>query len=190
MKYWSKPIPSYVAAVHCFLGQRSSETRKLIFSAVFGAIAAILIAMGGYMPGMGGLIGMAGAFPIILSTMISLRYGIMAYVLTIFLLLVLQPAEMLLFPFTTGLLGLVLGLSFCVMKKVFQLYITGMITLSGGIFVLLYGFQFPILGSSISSAIQYQNVLFIAVFSFFYSGLIVEVSLIGLKKLKGATARW
>jgi hypothetical protein len=185
-----KPIPNYVATVRCFLVQRPSDTRKLIFTSIFGAVAAILIAMGGFIPGMGGLIGMAGSFPIILATMISLRHGLMAYVLTFLLLLVLQPAEMLLFPFTTGLLGLALGFSFCVLKRVFHLYLVGMATLSGGISILLFGFQFPILGAAFSSTFPYQNALFIAGFSFFYSGVIVEASLIGFKKLKGAASWW
>lgn len=64
------------------------------------------------MPGIGFLISFLATLPIFLATCFSIRQGILSYTLTIFLLFIIQPSELIIFPFTTGLLGIAMGVAF------------------------------------------------------------------------------
>lgn len=85
---------------------------KLILVSIFACIAAILQAAGGFLPGIGYLLSPLATAPILLCSMFSIPLGIMSYFLTFMLLFILQPTELIVFPFTTGLLGLGIGVSF------------------------------------------------------------------------------
>lgn len=64
------------------------------------------------MPGIGYLISFLATLPIFLVTSLSIRQGILSYILTILLLFIIQPSELIIFPFTTGLLGIAIGVAF------------------------------------------------------------------------------
>jgi len=80
-----------------------------MFTAMLAALTVVLQAAGGALPGIGYFFSPFASVPILLGTLISFRAGVSTYSLTIFLLLLIQPSELVIFPFTTGLLGLGLG---------------------------------------------------------------------------------
>ncbi|GLB61843.1 hypothetical protein NCCP133_39720 [Cytobacillus sp. NCCP-133] len=79
-------------------------------------MAAILQAAGGYFPGIGYFFSPLATAPVLLCSMFSIPFGAMSYFLTMMLLFILQPTELIVFPFTTGLLGLGIGASFSFFK--------------------------------------------------------------------------
>src|SRR5690606_21054319 len=93
------------------------RTRKLILASIFACLAAIFQSAGGYLPGIGYLISPLATAPILLCSLLSIPYGFMSYLLTIMLLVILQPTELIIFPFTTGILGLGIGASFHFFRK-------------------------------------------------------------------------
>ena len=93
------------------------KAMKLSLIAIFSSTAAILQSFGGYLPGIGFFISPLATAPILLCTMFSLPFGIMSYLLTIMLLFILEPTELIIFPFTTGILGLGIGAAFHFFRK-------------------------------------------------------------------------
>lgn len=107
----------------------------------------------------------------------------MSYVLTNMLLIIIEPTELFIFPFTTGLLALGIGLAFHFINKRIYLIASGAIYLTLGIMSLLYIFQFPILGPVASHSFSFLTTGMIFLFSILYSWLWVELSLIIMKRL-------
>lgn len=157
---------------------------KLILASIFACIAAILQSAGGFIPGMGYLISPIATAPILLCTMISISYGVKSYFMTIMLLLILQPTELIVFPFTTGLLGLSIGVSFSFFRQRLSIIATGTILLMVGIMSLLSIFHFPILGPAVSNSISIVTTIWISLFVFLYSWLWVEIALIIFRRVK------
>src|SRR5690606_36472781 len=117
--------------------------------AFFGAIAALFQSAGGFLPGSGYLISPFSTAPIVLSTLHSLRSGLTVYALSILLLLLIQPSELIVFPFTTGLLGLALGFSMTHFKNRIQVILFSSVALWVGFSLVVYAFRFPLLGPSV-----------------------------------------
>jgi hypothetical protein len=153
-----------------------SATLKLVFGSLLGAIAALLQAAGLF-SGIGYVFSMLATGPIILATIMSIRVGLLTYVLTALLLLIIQPTEVLVFLFTTGILGIGLGIGFKLLKR--RLFVTaaGALTLALGIAVLLYLFQFPILGPSLIGELNMSVTAGILAFCLLYSWVWMRVSL-------------
>ncbi|WP_067724555.1 hypothetical protein [Oceanobacillus damuensis] len=161
------------------------KVRKLLIVSIFACIAAILQASGGFLPGIGYLISPLATAPILLCSMFSIRFGVMTYFLTIMLLFILQPTELIIFPFTTGLLGLGIGAAFSIFRKRISMTASGAIVLMLGIIILLYIFRFPVLGPVASDySFSFLTIGGIALFAFLYSWLWVEVALIIFKRIK------
>ncbi len=154
---------------------------KLILVSIFSCIAAILQAAG-VLPGIGYFISPLATAPILLCSMFSIPLGAMSYFLTIMLLFILQPTELIVFPFTTGLLGLGIGVSFCLFKKRLSIIATGAILLMLGIISLIFIFHFPVLGPAVS--VSFSFLIFGFLFAIIYSWLWVEIALIIFKRLK------
>lgn len=114
--------------------------------------------------------------------MFSIPFGVMSYFLTIMLLFILQPTELIVFPFTTGLLGLGIGASFYFFRKRLSIIATGAILLMLGIMSLIFIFHFPVLGPAVSVSFSFLTTGFL--FAFIYSWLWVEIALIIFKRLK------
>ncbi|MFK2825973.1 hypothetical protein QYG89_09895 [Bacillus sp. B190/17] len=163
---------------------RLSRTKHLVLGAVFASLAALFQAAGGMLPIIGYLISPLATAPLLLCSMLSIGLGCIAYLLANLLLLILQPSELIVFPFTTGLLGLGIGASFYFFKKRLSIIISGASLLTAGIAILLYGFKFPVLGPSVSGTFSYPVFGCIFLFSFFYSWIWVEAGLLYLKRLK------
>ncbi len=154
---------------------------KLILVSIFACIAAILQAAG-VLPGIGYFISPLATAPILLCSMFSIPLGAMSYFLTIMLLFILQPTELIVFPFTTGLLGLGIGVSFCLFKKRLSIIANGAILLMLGIISLIFIFHFPVLGPAV--AVSFSFLIFGFLFAIIYSWLWVEIALIIFKRLK------
>lgn len=181
--YFFKPISDEVRLYQIIFNKRK-KTMKLILGSFFACIAAILQAAGGFLPGIGYFISPLATAPILLCSMLSIQFGVMSYFLTIMLLFILQPTELIIFPFTTGLLGLGIGASFYFFKKRLGIIATGTILLMLGIMSLIFIFRFPILGPAVSDSFSLLIAICIFSFAFLYSWLWVEIALIIFKRVK------
>lgn len=160
-----------------------SKTMKLVLVSIFACMAAILQSAGGFLPGVGYLISPLATAPILLSWFFSIPFGVMANIVTILLLVVIQPTELIIFPFTTGLLALGIGAAFHFLKVRLSIIVAGAFALTLGIVTVLYIFQFPILGPVASNSFSLLTTGSILLFSLFYSWLWVEISLKIIKRL-------
>ncbi|WP_239984611.1 hypothetical protein [Lentibacillus sediminis] len=157
---------------------------KLILVSIFACFAAVFQSAGGFLPGIGYFLSPLATAPILLCAMFSIPFGVMAYFLTMMLLFILQPTELIIFPFTTGLLGLGIGASFSFFRKRISIIAAGAIVLVLGIMSLLYIFHFPILGPVVSGSFSFLAAGSIFLFTFLYSWLWVEISFILFHRLK------
>lgn len=181
--YFFKPIPEEVYLFQNIFS-KYKKTMKLILVSIFTCIAAILQAAGGLLPGIGYFLSPLATAPILLCSMFSIPFGVMSYSLTIMLLLILQPSELIIFPFTTGLLGLGIGASFSFFRKRISIIAAGAILLMLGIMGLVFIFHFPVLGPAVSDSFSFLIAGGIFLFVFLYCWLWVEIALIIIKRLK------
>lgn len=181
--YFLNPISDEVRLSQSIFNKHN-KTMKLILGAIFACIAAILQAAGGFFPGLGYFISPLATAPILLCSMFSIPFGVMSYFLTIMLLFILQPSELIVFPFTTGLLGLGIGASFYFFRKRIGIIATGAILLILGIMSLLFIFHFPVLGPTVSDSFSFPTTGIIFLFAFLYSWLWVEIALIIFNRLR------
>lgn len=180
--YFLKAIPIHSIEIHQFC-TKWSPVKKMMFGSLMAALAAILQAAGGLVPGIGFFISPFATAPILLITIISSRTGIWTYLLTIGLLLLIEPSELMIFPFTTGLLGLGLGLTFCLFNKRLLILLTNGCLLMIGICIPLYVLGFPVFGPTFSASINLPVLLMIFGFSTGYSWLWVEFGFYFLSKI-------
>jgi hypothetical protein len=159
-----------------------SKTAKLVAGSLLGGMAAILQSAGIF-TGVGYIFSMLTTLPIVISTIFSVRIGLMTYGVTVFLLALFQPSELIVFPFTTGLLGIGLGIGLRFLKKSIPVTLFAGICLSFGIFLLLYVFRFPVLGPSIKPDFNMKVILGIIGFSLVYSWIWMRISIMGIKIL-------
>lgn len=160
------------------------KTKRLIIGSFLACMAAIFQVAGGILPGIGYFISPFATLPILICTMFSFSVGFMSYFLTNLLLFILQPSELMVFPFTTGLLGIGIGAGFSFLKKRVSIISVGAILLTLGMISLLYVFDFPVLGPIGSNSFSILTTGSILFFSFLYSCVWVEISFIVFKRLK------
>ncbi|MFA5535785.1 MAG: hypothetical protein WDA53_01275 [Bacillota bacterium] len=160
-----------------------SPTKKLVSTAMLAIIAAILQSAGGWIPGAGFLISPFATIPILFAAIISLKNGFFAYLSAIFLLVLFEPGELFIFPFTTGLLGLSIGWRLSVSDKPLAITLISGIILFIGICIPLYGLGFPVLGPAILPTPQLKTVITIFGFSLLYSWLWLVLSRYLLRRL-------
>jgi len=181
--YHFKPVSNEVR-----LAQKTfktyKKTKKLILGAIFACIAAVLQSADGFIPGIGYLLSPLATAPIQLYSMLSTPFGILAYFQTILLLFILQPTELIVFPFTTGLLGLGIGAAFYFFKHRLSIIAAGTLSLMLGISTLLFLLHYPILGPAFSNSLSYLTIGLIFFCCFLYSWIWVEIALIIFKRLK------
>lgn len=160
--------------------KRYTNTTKLVLGSIFAAFAALFQSAGIFV-GFGYVFSILSTLPIVLSTMISFRIGFMSYLTATLLLIIIQPSEVIIFSFTTGLLGLCLGLAFKWWRSWIVISLFSGIGLTAGIIVVLYVIQFPILGPNVSNVFEFNAFFFIFLFSLFYSSIWMILS----KKIAG-----
>ena len=107
--------------------RKHSKMKRLVLGSFLACLAAIFQATGGFLPGIGYFISPFATLPILICTMFSLPIGVMTYFITILLLFILQPSELIVFPFTTGLLGMGIGAAFSLFKRRLSLISVGAI---------------------------------------------------------------
>jgi hypothetical protein len=176
-------LPSYPNDIHQFFS-RWTPLKKLMFAALLAAIAAVFQSFGGLLPAIGYLLSPFSTLPIMLAMLASFRSGVLTYILTICLLLVMEPSELVIFPFTTGLLGLGLGWTFLSIKHPLGIVITNGALLCIGICIPLYGFGFPIFGSYVSPSFTLIPIVVLSAFSLLYSWIWFKFGLFILRKIK------
>lgn len=182
LNYWTKPLPQ-IESDNIFSRIGANKTKTLVTIAFFSALTGLLQSMGGFLPGTGYLISPFSTAPIVLSTLISLRSGLTAYTLSILLLFLIQPSELIVFPFATGLLGLVLGFSLSNFKNRIQVIVFSAAVLWVGVSLVIYAFRFPLLGPSVPINFQIDISVYVFLFSLLYSGIWTEISLRILARL-------
>ena len=165
-----------------------SKNMKLVVGSLLSTIAAIFQSAG-LIGGIGYAFSIMATGPIVLATVISIRFGLLSYVVTTVLLMMIQPSEVLVFMFTTGLLGIALGMGFKLFQTGLIVSIIGGTFLSAGILTLLYLFQFPVLGPSISSNVSALATVGVMLFALFYSWLWMNVSKVGMLHLNKLMAK-
>ena len=105
VRYWYQLMIEHdTSFVH---KRKLSLANKLVLTALMSTLATMFQAAGNLVPGIGLLISPFSTLPIF-AIFYSIREGILSYILTIFLLFIIEPSELIVFPFTTGLLGLAL----------------------------------------------------------------------------------
>lgn len=156
---------------------------KLVITALLSTLATMLQSAGGFMPGIGFLISCLATLPIFLVTCFSIRQGILSYILTIFLLLFIQPSELIIFPLTTGLLGVAMGVSFLYLKRRIMVVSFSSLCLLVGIMTTLYVFRFPVLGPVVDTTIGSKVIAIIFIVSFLYCWIFAELCRILMNRL-------
>ncbi|WP_246079712.1 hypothetical protein [Paenibacillus piri] len=141
--YWLIPVCEEASLINTRFRTAEFATRKMTITAFLAALAAIFQSMGGLLPGIGFLISPFATAPVVLCCVLSFRSGLTAYLLAILLLFFIQPGELIVFPFTTGLLALGIGGAFVYSKTRLSAVMAGSLFLWVGIFLLLYIFAFP-----------------------------------------------
>jgi len=173
---------------HGMTTSQFSNTNKLVLGSLLGAIAAILQSAG-LLTGVGYVFSTLVTGPIILATILSVRIGLLTYALTTILLMIIQPTEVFVFLFTTGLLGVGIGIGFQTVKLSTLVTVIGGLCLTAGILILLTLFNFPVLGPSLTE-VSLSVGGGILVFSISYSWIWMRLSLLGMKCLNRVMVRY
>ncbi|WP_244862019.1 hypothetical protein [Siminovitchia terrae] len=181
LMYWFCILSDEPYKLHNYL-KTFPHSKKLVLTAFLSALAAILQSAGNLLPGVGYLISPFATAPILMCTLISIPFGLQSYVLTFLLIILIQPSEFFVFPFTTGLIGLGIGIALLILKRRIYIIVFTSLLLLGGIGFLLYIVHFPILGPIASTSLSLKVFGFIYIFSFIYSWGWVELSWFIFKK--------
>jgi hypothetical protein len=176
IKYWIQPLPQMVSSSP-LASIRANQTKSIVTIAFLSAVTALFQSAGGFLPGFGYLISPLSTAPMVLATLISFRSGLTAYVLSNLLLLFIQPSELIIFPFTTGLLGIALGFFIASSKNRIQVVLFSTISLWTGISLVLYAFRFPLLGPSVAMNFRIDTTVYVFLFSLVYCVIWTEISL-------------
>jgi hypothetical protein len=167
------------------VNQSQSDVEKMVLTAILACLAAILQSLGGFLPGIGYLFSPFSTAPLFIISWLSPKRGLFAYGLTLVLLWVLQPSELVVFPFTTGLLGIAIGFAVrWFTKRLVTLLFSGIILTLGIDFVLVV-IRFPLFGPIAQPAFSIQVTVCLFAFSIFYSWLWLEAVLFLIKRLFG-----
>jgi hypothetical protein len=178
VQYWQRPF--YESKYNQL---ELSSTTKLILTSILSSFAAIFQSAAGFVPGIGFFVSAMTTLPIFLSTYVSIKHGFLSYFVSILLLLMIQPSELIIFSFTTGILGLVLGISFSKTKTRFLVVFLSGAALFIGILTILLVFRFPVLGPSVGTALHLHLLFLKAFFSFLYSWMAAVVCSFLLSRL-------
>ncbi|PGZ03359.1 hypothetical protein COE30_23350 [Bacillus cereus] len=163
--------------------RKLSIVNKLVITALMSALATMFQAAGNLIPGIGLFISPFATLPIFFAICYSIREGILSYVLTIFLLFIIQPSELFVFPFTTGLLGIALGISFLQLKRRIWVVSFSAICLLTGIMIVLDIFRFPVLGPTVHTTMDLKIISLIFILSFLYCWIYAGLCKIMMNRL-------
>lgn len=156
---------------------------KLVITALMSALATMFQAAGNLIPGIGLLISPFATLPIFFAIFYSIREGILSYILTFSLLFIIQPGELIIFPFTTGLLGIALGVSFLQFKRRIWIVSFSAVCLLIGIMIVLDIFRFPVLGPTVHTTMDIKVISLIFILSFLYCWIYAELCRIMMNRV-------
>lgn len=181
VRYWCQSmIETGVTYVHV---RKMAPATRLVVTALLSTFAALFQSAGDLMPGIGYLISFLTTLPIFLATCFSIRQGILSYILTNFLLFIIQLSELIIFPLTTGLLGIAMGVAFLKLKRRIVVVSFSSICLVMGIMLILYVFHFPVLGPTVDTTMDSKVIAIIFILSFVYCWIYAELCRILMKRL-------
>ncbi len=120
-----------------------------------------------FLPVMGLILSPLSTLPITLATMRSRYLGMMVYLSSTLILLLLNPQEAIIFMMTTGLLGLSLGISYN--KKIVPSMAISTVTLFIGINLLKNAMGLAVFGGMTPEAAFIIEAAIFALFAFAYS---------------------
>ncbi len=181
VRYWYQLMIEQDA---CFVHKKKlSLVKKLVITALMSSLATIFQAAGNLIPGIGLFISPFATLPIFLAICYSIREGILSYALTIFLLFIIQPSELFVFPFTTGLLGIALGVAFLQFKRRIWIVSFSATCLLIGIMIVLDIFHFPVLGPAIHTTMDIKIISLIFILSFLYCWIYTGLCKIMMNRL-------
>ncbi|PYI56298.1 hypothetical protein [Paenibacillus flagellatus] len=183
LHYWGRPLPVDVSPAEGKPGA-GDQTKRLVTVALLGALSALLQSAGGLLPGPGFLISPLATAPVVLASAVSIRSGLGSFLTALVLLVIVQPSELIVFPFTTGLLGIALGYGIHRFGNRAKVVTFAACALAIGIVLLVYGLRFPILGPSVATDFRISAVVAIVLFSWVYSAIWLEASLRLMSKIK------
>lgn len=184
IQYWINPVSGDAFALHHAFRLSGIGTKETIMTAFLGALAAALQSAGGFLPGIGFLISPFAAAPIQLGIVYSFRCGTLSYGVAVMMLLIIQPGELAIFPFTTGVLGIVVGIGLMRLKNRIGTILAGASGLCLGLIILLYVLHFPVLGPAAAVSFQARQFGILCLFCFVYSWIWLELSLAAIRKIR------
>lgn len=153
-----------------------TKSHSITLGAMLGSIAVIL-QFAGALGGAGYAFSMMSTLPIVLASAAALQTGVLAYLLAVSMLLLIQPSELIVFAFTTGLLGLSLGAALHFFRsKLLIVSLTGA-SLTFGIGLIIDLFGFPLLGPELTSVLPPKILLPVFLGSAAYSWIWLVLSL-------------
>jgi hypothetical protein len=161
----------------CYKGLFRNWTKRLVVCSLFACVAALLQAMGGF-TGPGYVLSPFATLPIMLASILTFREGFITYLVTIGILTIIQPTELFVFPFTTGIIGLGIGTAISYLESGIVITLIGGISLSTGILTLLFVIGFPVLGPGILTVFNLQIAVYVFIFSLLYSWVWLKIGLI------------
>lgn len=185
-RYWNEPISREAKLLQDHFAN-GPYARKVVVPTVLGLLAVLFQSMGGFLPGLGYFISPFATTPIIFSSLISFRFGLMSYMLAACLLLVVRPDEVIIFIFATGLLGIGVGGGFFYARVRWTVTLLGSLSLFTGLICLLFILQFPVLGSAISSDLRSIHLTGLFAFTLLYSWIWVAGISCLLKRMNHAS---
>ena len=180
--YWSKPISVEIRLISTNIGASGTKIKKIVIASMLSALAAVMQSAGA-LGGPGFIISSLVTMPVALAAILSITTGAAAYSVTLLLLVILQPSEVVIFPFTTGLLGIGIGLALKLFKTRAAVTALSALSLAFGISFLLYVLRFSVLGPVSPKKFSLIAIGAIYTFSYLYSWLWCEISMISLKLL-------
>lgn len=160
------------------------ERNTLPYFALLSTLTAILQLTGNFLPIVGLIISPFATLPIMMAAFLSKRAAVYTYCISVAMLLLLQPSEFFVFPFTTGLLGLTFGIGLFTVKRRIVIVFLSSISLVFGISILLYLIKFPILGPFYNTPLHLNGWTWLFTFSTLYSWLFFDICLYFVKKVQ------
>ncbi|KJS14224.1 MAG: hypothetical protein VR67_01295 [Peptococcaceae bacterium BRH_c8a] len=170
--------------IHQRFIQESNRFREIALVAQLCVLAAILQSAGGFYPGVGYLVSAMSTGPVVIASVFSLRCGFQTYLAACMLLLFFHPGEIIIFAFTTGPLGLGLGVAFLTIRKRLAVVVLTSLFLLTGIVILLYGLKFPVLGPVVTKDAVLSSIVPVYGFCFIYSCFWAEACRLFFKRYK------
>jgi hypothetical protein len=180
--YWVKPVDELTRKIRSGYLSGQPLAKKLAVSALLSAVAAALQSAGA-LGGVGFVISAFVTLPIAVAMLLSVYSGLASYAVTLCLLVLVQPSELIIFPFTTGLLGLSVGLAYRFLNRRITAVAFNALCLTFGIALLLYVFKFPVLGPVVTGAVSFRMLIIIFAVSLPYAWFWTVISGLVIKAL-------